>query len=564
MPPRAKAAIPVEGDRFCSKMFTLIGCILFTLGIPGFAQLRSFTVKFIASDVIYIDGGSAAGLREGTRLTIKRPEAGQSPLMAPPIANLVVISVASTSAACEIVNAETPIQPGDAAFVDPKDLASVSAASLEAPTYAQVVEFRDDDPLEAELRENLPKPPLPEVNRLGGRIGFEEDGTFDHSPAHLNSQQQNVTFRFDFTRIGNTYWSLDGYWRARLNSTNSADPNQQSFNDLLQRVYHFGLRYDSPESRYVAGFGRLLVPWASSLSTLDGGYFGRKIGQPATVGVFAGSTPDPTAWNYDPNRQIGGIFVNFETGSFDRAKYSSTTGIAISRLHWRPDRQFLFAENGVLIGPKLSFHHNVEVDYQSAGQFASTQRVSLSRSFLTARVQPFRRVSFDINHNYFRILPTADPRLAATGLLDNILFQGLTGGTRVEGPYGLTFYGTTGRSKRSEDQTASWNRIGGVTARIPKTGLRADVRYSQFTGTIATGRYRSVSVRRESSQRWRFEIEGGDQRFDSLLGSRSNSWFATSTVDVFFGRFVAVLSATGYRGGDQNYDQFRTGLDYRF
>jgi hypothetical protein len=513
--------------------------------------------------VVYIEAGSAAGLKEGMRLTIKRPRAGESPLLATPIAELVVISVASSSAACEIVRADTPIQAGDSAYIDTRDLAVQLAASSDTPIYAQVVEFRDEDPLEEELRENLPKPPLREINRFGGRIGFEQDSIVDHSPARLNSNQQGITFRFDFTRIGNSYWSLDGYWRARINSR-KRDTTQDTLTDVLHRVYHFGLRYDSPESRYVAGFGRLLVPWASSLSTLDGGYFGRKVARETTLGIFAGTTPDPTAWNYDPNRQLGGAFVNFQAGRFDTARYSGTAGIALSRLQWKPERQFLFAENGILIGRAFALHHNLEVDYQSRARFTSEQRVSVSRSFVTARVQPAARLSFDLNHNYFRILPTADPRLAATGLLDNVLFQGLNGGARLDLLYGFTIHGSAGRSKRSEDQAASWNRMAGITVRVPRTGLRADFRYSHFAGTVAAGRYRSVTLRKDSSERWRFEIEAGDQRFDSILGMRSDAWYATANADLFIGRFVLGFRSTSYRGGLQNYDQFRTGLDFRF
>jgi hypothetical protein len=73
-----------------------------------------------------------------------------------------------------------------------------------------------------------------------------------------------------------------------------------------------------------------------------------------------------------------------------------------------------------------------------------------------------------------------------------------------------------------------------------------------------------VALRRDSSERWRFEIEGGDQRFDSILGSRSNAWFASANADLFIGRFVLGFRGTRYQGGDQNYDQFRTGLDFRF
>jgi len=56
----------------------------------------------------------------------------------------------------------------------------------------------------------------------------------------------------------------------------------------------------------------MYLPWASSLNTIDGGYFGARIRKITTIGIFGGSTPDPTSWNYNPNQKMGGAFVNFE------------------------------------------------------------------------------------------------------------------------------------------------------------------------------------------------------------------------------------------------------------
>ena len=48
-----------------------------------------------------------------------------------------------------------------------------------------------------------------------------------------------------------------------------------------------------------------------------------------TAGLFAGSTPDPTSWSYDPNRRIAGEFTNISGGSYDNVHYSSTFGFGI-------------------------------------------------------------------------------------------------------------------------------------------------------------------------------------------------------------------------------------------
>ena len=272
-----------------------------------------FKIKYVAADTVYVEAGSSVGLTEGMTLLVKRPGAGESAIAAPVFAELKVVSLATTSAACEVVRSDMPIQPGDLAIAQPDSshqpwLQTIRPTKRSPKLWSSAVTI---DPIDREIRESLPRPPLREENHFGGRIGFEFDSIFDRSGLGLQSHQTGIVLRADMTRIGSSYWSLTGYWRGRLQSQTRAAA-QQSLRDVLQRVYQFALRYDSPSSRYVAGFGRLLVPWASSLSTIDGGYFGRKVGRGTTLGVFAGSTPDPTAWNYNPNRQVGGVFVGFD------------------------------------------------------------------------------------------------------------------------------------------------------------------------------------------------------------------------------------------------------------
>ncbi len=124
----------------------------------------------------------------------------------------------------------------------------------------------------------------------------------------------------DMSRIGGTHWNFTGYWRGNLNTQNtgiSSGTSPTTLNDLINRTYHLGLYYQNPDSVITMGVGRLYLPYAPSLSTIDGGYFGDKLSQRLTVGVFGGSTPDPTSWSYNPNQQIAGTFVNYEKGDFE-------------------------------------------------------------------------------------------------------------------------------------------------------------------------------------------------------------------------------------------------------
>ncbi|PYX62770.1 MAG: hypothetical protein DMG78_32740, partial [Acidobacteria bacterium] len=307
---------------------------------------------------------------------------------------------------------------------------------------------------------------MPSVNRARGRIGIDYMGTSFHGTGGGTNTNLGLVARMDMTRLGGTYWNLSGYWRGRLNSSSyTGTPTVQ---DLLNRTYHLSMTYDNPNSAWVAGFGRMYLPWATSLDTLDGGYFGRRVSHGATLGVFAGSTPDPTSYSYNPNRRIGGAFVNFEGGTFDAFRYTSTSGVALSTINWKIDRPFVFFENGLYYKRYVAIYDSLQADSPVGYQAGGSPGAGIGRNFLTVRVQPHQRIELDANYTYFRDLPTFDPTLLASNLLEKYLFQGFSGGVRVEVLKNIWVYTNLGRSSASTDKSHSLNELYGLTlGRIP-------------------------------------------------------------------------------------------------
>lgn len=536
----------------------------------------TFHVKYVAEGTVYLDGGHAAGLAQGMKLAIKRPPApstsSSNPAAQAPavVAQLVVASVAETSAVCDVQPADAEIHAGDVAYLSKEDTEALAEqhALGRARTYPIVVSFSEGDTLEEEARDEVPRPPLPEVNRARGRIGFDYSSIRSTGVGGGSSSYVGVVLRADITRIGGTYWNLSGYWRGKLEERSSTA--QPTLQDLINRTYHLSLTYDNPRSHWVAGFGRLYLPWAFSLDTIDGGYFGRRLSKTATAGFFAGSTPDPTSWNYNPNRRIAGTFVNFEGGSFDNIHYTSTSGVAVSALGWKIDRPFVFFENGIAFKHYVSIYHSLQADAPRASSQpqapAPALGAGISRSYLTIRIQPNPRLSFDFNHNYFRDVPTFDASLVATGLVDKLLFQGISVGVRAEPVRHYFVYVNVGRSDRTGDTKPSLNQLYGFTVdRIWRTGLRADVRYSKFDSSFGRGTYRALSLSRNVGENMRFEVQAGDQSLVSTFTNLTSSRFLMASVDANLGSHYFLQGGfTAQRGIQQAYNQWFITMGYRF
>ena len=529
-----------------------------------------FHVKYVADGVAYLDGGSSSGLAEGMKLEIVESNLaahqGDSVDAADTrvVAELEVSGVAETSAVTDIRSPKRPVKVGDLAYLSSADTATlIQQRALSATRqYPAVVTFTDDDTPDEEARIEVPRPPLPSVNRGRGRIGFDYIGTVSHGTSTLASSNLGVVFRGDITRIGGSFWNLSGYWRGRI-THQSAD--QQTLQSLVNRTYHLNLTYDNPQSSLVAGFGRLYLPWAPSLDTIDGGYFGFHPRHGTTIGIFGGSTPDPSSWSYDPNRVIGGAFVNFDGGSYDDLHYTSTSGTAVSMIHWAVDRPFLFFENGISYKRLWSLYDSLQLDNPKGNAAVPSPGPGLGRNFLTFRIQPLPRLELNANHTYFRDIPTYDSTLIGTGLLDKFLLQGFSAGARVEVVKYIFISATLGQSFRTGDAKSSLNQMYGLQfARLPLWRLRADAHYARFSNSFGSGSYTAFTLSRQVTDAMRLELLAGQQDFTSAVTTSNRSRFLTGTVETNLGPRYFIQGNFTTARGQLSYDQWMFTMGYRF
>jgi hypothetical protein len=273
-----------------------------------------FMVKYVAEGAAYLNGGRGSGLAPGMKLYVRDPNLSIRGTTAQdsPVAQLQVISTAQNSAVTEIYGAKRAIKTGDWAYLSAEDVDRIVAerAATANGKRPPASAFVQHDSPESETQGIRSRSLSPEESRIRARIGFDYSGIRSSGSTSGRSSQRGMSVQADMMNILGTHWNLQGYWRGRL--TTHSQALDSTIQDYLDKTYTLQLFYDNPDSKWVAGIGRLYLPWAISLDTIDGGYIGRKVGKRFTAGVFAGSTPNPTSWHYSPDQRIAGSFVNAE------------------------------------------------------------------------------------------------------------------------------------------------------------------------------------------------------------------------------------------------------------
>jgi hypothetical protein len=527
----------------------------------------TFKVKGIAADSVYIDGGANSGLQVGMRLIVHDP--GTRSNKSDPgrdsfVAELHILAVATTSAVAEVRDAKRSLRRGDLAMLTPEDAETARTTRTTSAVAAVHMPVKTIMPIEPDTR---PQPTLDTFSgsRIQGRIGLDYSSITSTGSTPGTSTQRGISFQSDMTNILGTHWNLQGYWRGRIN--HHSQFQEPTMEDTLNKTYTMQLYYDNPDSPWVAGFGRLYLPWAVSLDTIDGGYFGRKLNEHVTAGIFGGSTPDLTSWDYAPDHRIAGSFVNFTGGSYDSFHFSSTSGLALGTLGWKLDRPYLFFENEASFRNAISVYHSLIAD-DPRGVTTNGIRpgAGISHSYLTIHLQPSHRLYFDIYHNYFRDVPTAATTIVGTGLVDKLLFQGVNVGVHVEPIRHIMLYTTLGQSEKTGDEHETWNQMYGLTwSEILHTGMRADFHYSKFDSNFGRGEYRLLSISRQLTNHafWNFQL--GSQDLISPFTANGQSRFAALSMDLNLGKHSYLQSGyTFVNGAAMNYHQWYSSLGFRF
>lgn len=172
----------------------------------------------------------------------------------------------------------------------------------------------------------------------------------------------------------------------------------------------------------------------------------------------------------------------------------------------------------------------------------------------------------DFNHNYFRDVPTASTALVGTGLVDKLLYQGVSLGVRVDPVRHFFLHTTLGQSDKTGDARRSLNQRQGFTwAEIGRTGLRVDFRCSKSDSSFGRGGYKLLNLSGHLGDRMMWDRQFGSQSLLLSFTVNHSSRFIDTSPDVnLTGRTFLQSGTTLVRGAAMNHHQWYLGLGHSF
>lgn len=502
----------------------------------------SFAVRYRTAGNVYLDGGSARGLRPGDRLAVM---AGDQTL-----ALLEVDFLAENSASCRIVSETRTVRPGDIAVL------------LRAAAPAETVTPEPQPPPAGEVVVQPPEtasgsglvfaPPRP-LARVRGGLSLGYYRVWDESPASYDFEQR--TGRLDLSA-----WEIGGLplsFNARLRSRQDVRSRPLSVvggsaSERVDRLYELSLRYEPPEGRVAVEAGRLGSSHFVGIGYLDGALVRLRLAGPVHLGGFYGQRAEVDGLGFEGDgAKYGGFVSVIPSGRFAR---SSAEGLlAFVREFDGPEisREYVALETRFGTGARLLFFQRGELDLnrgwrrEAAESAYQVSNLSLSASL---RLSPTvaTTLSYDSRRNYRNHLNRSVPE----ALFDDYLHEGFRANLSVSRPRSLSFVAGGGlRLPDAPGSSRSWSWNAGLRHDgLFRGGMFASVDGSGFLNQYTEGYLLAVRTGWRFARGHQVDLGWGASRYRLSAGGelRQGQWIR------LVGR--AELLWRLYLSGDVEYD----------
>jgi hypothetical protein len=415
--------------------------LIFNVALPA------IHVKYLSSENVYLDAGSADSLAIGDHLAVKKADSV--------LAEIEVIFVAEHSASCKLIKASGSIELGALATVigktssqmpeGPKPVQEVSATTLLPPQGAKAGVIR------------------PATTRLIGSISTQAYYWNDTGPSNLDFTQPSTRLNLIADKLLGTDFSFT------LRSTTYYDQRARRYSSLVpqsqwrNRIYQLSFAYANDVSPFSFQLGRIISNRMSGIGYIDGLLVQDKVSKQIFTGAFGGTEPQWQYSTFQTSMQKYGVFAGYTRGDYRSTRYEMTLAIAGEYHGSTASREFAYLQNNLNIGSAWNIFQSSEFDLNRGWRKAKTgTSLMLSNLYLTARHRINRWISAGLSYDSRKNYWTYEIRTMADSLFDDKLRQGARADISLHLPHEYLLNAGFGLQKRQTDSRQTYSYSLGV------------------------------------------------------------------------------------------------------
>lgn len=375
-----------------------------------------FRVSYVSSEAVYVNAGKLSGLAAGDTLSVTR--SGRA------VASVVIVSVASHSAACRV------LETGRIAQVDDQ-----------VQLRAKAIDVSGRPPTGGE-RGRVQRG----YDHVSGYLSFQNHWQRDLTDSDLSWLQPSLNARLMVDRIGGRPISFRLRYRSLGNFRSGTVSDRVGEDEWIHRLTEAALIFGDDEGHYRVGVGRVLVQEMGGIGYTDGVYTSVRVGDRYRVGGVAGTMPDLSNGGFRQDHQRAGLFVSRAAGAMARSHLATTLALSSSRVGPTANRDFVYLQNRYSYGANLSLYQSVEIDFNRQWrQDVAHERFSFSNLYLTGHANVGKWAMLDASFDAVKAIWTYEMINMSDSLFDDALSRGFDGALTLDLPLKIRLRTSMGR-----------------------------------------------------------------------------------------------------------------------
>ncbi len=493
---------------------------------------QEFKIKYLASDMVYLDQGKDAGLALGDILFVMEGTEKKAELKVTYLSNL--------SAACTVVKQYSELAAGDTVIMARKAETSVGK---EKP----LVEKTSDPPPAKEISSS---------GRAGttrvkkGRSKISGTLSLQHFQ-YLDASDRGSDFTQPGLRLNiKGHGLLGGGYGFRIKTRTRYNQRERPVNSNLpetewkNRIYEASFRYEDENARFNYRIGRIISNRFSGVGYIDGGLLQANLSERNEVGLFVGNQPE---WQHSDLRtslKKYGAYYHFHHGSYQsKHMFESTLAWAAEYHGSTVNREFAYIRNRYNLGRRLLLFQSAEIEINRDWRLEKTDKsLVLTNLHAYGRYQLTEKVrvglSYDDRQNYY----TYDLRNRDEAYFDAYSRQGFQADVQVRLTGSMNFnahYGLRRQEGDGQEDTSSYY-INFYKRNFPVKSWSLNLKANGFSNEYTEGFNPSLRLgKRFSAAGHTIYLGYSHYDYDFVLTDtrRRTQWFRLETYLVLSRRF---------------------------